>query len=322
MKDRMPENPGRVELVPVPGQANVFDVKMRDDPTQEGDAPVKKTLLTDQTAIAFGLDPETALPTEALAKLAYAAQYVWYKATGVHAMALAASAEVTATNSSSPSSAYTLYYTKTLTVNPVTGSITMGSVSSISVSYYTYTPLEQLRGSYWSTTSFTAASVQSAVIYYSPSDAAYRVGSLYGGYSTHIYGQKVSYSSPTGTSLVFDPDANKYPENGVFEGNIYTRIGDFREAALSLPAFVTGKYVGTGSSNTQSIDLGFKPSVLIVSSNQGRYTGEGTYMVTTDAQTAQNSSLALTASGFRVTGSFNRSSSESSENPFRWIAWR
>lgn len=55
MKDRVPVYPGRVKLVPVSGQENVYDMTRADQPTQQGDPLNKGTLLKDATAALFGL---------------------------------------------------------------------------------------------------------------------------------------------------------------------------------------------------------------------------------------------------------------------------
>lgn len=57
MKDRIPTYPGRVQLLPVAGQENIYDMTMADDPKQLGDPPTKANLLQDATASALGLDP-------------------------------------------------------------------------------------------------------------------------------------------------------------------------------------------------------------------------------------------------------------------------
>ena len=65
MKDRIPKYPGRVRLVPVAGQENVFDLVRADEPTQEGTPINKATLLTDEVAALFGLG-DAALPNDVL----------------------------------------------------------------------------------------------------------------------------------------------------------------------------------------------------------------------------------------------------------------
>ena len=74
MKDRVPVYPGRVKLVPVAGQENVYDMTRADQPTQEGDPLNKATLLKDATAALFGLGTD-AVPDEAFALLSKAALY-------------------------------------------------------------------------------------------------------------------------------------------------------------------------------------------------------------------------------------------------------
>lgn len=55
MQDRVSLYPGRVKLVPVPGQENTYDMVRADSPTQEGTPLNKDTLLKDATAALFGL---------------------------------------------------------------------------------------------------------------------------------------------------------------------------------------------------------------------------------------------------------------------------
>lgn len=72
MKDRVPVYPGRVKLVPVSGQENVYDMTRADQPTQEGDPLNKYTILKDSTAELFGLGTD-AVPDDVLALLSKAA---------------------------------------------------------------------------------------------------------------------------------------------------------------------------------------------------------------------------------------------------------
>lgn len=70
MKDRIPKYPGRVKLTPVSGQTDVFDMVRADEPEEAGTPINKQTLLTDETAVKLGLDPESdPTPDEALNKL-------------------------------------------------------------------------------------------------------------------------------------------------------------------------------------------------------------------------------------------------------------
>jgi len=58
MRDRVTLYPGRVDLIPVPGHPNRFDIEMADEPVEngEGTPPIKKYLLQDLVAEALGLE--------------------------------------------------------------------------------------------------------------------------------------------------------------------------------------------------------------------------------------------------------------------------
>lgn len=61
MKDRIPQYPGRVKLVPVAGIADTYDMTRADDPIEPGTPLNKATLLTDETANLIWPDA-TSLP--------------------------------------------------------------------------------------------------------------------------------------------------------------------------------------------------------------------------------------------------------------------
>ena len=67
MQDRVPQYPGRVTLVPVPGMANTYTMKRADEPTQQGTPLNKATLLTDETANLMGGAVQT--PDDAFKRL-------------------------------------------------------------------------------------------------------------------------------------------------------------------------------------------------------------------------------------------------------------
>jgi hypothetical protein len=69
MKNREPKYPGRVKLIPVDGEANVYDMVRADEPIQKGDPLNAATLLSDSTAAMFGLDG-SATPNSVFALLA------------------------------------------------------------------------------------------------------------------------------------------------------------------------------------------------------------------------------------------------------------
>ena len=55
MRDRVPKHPGRVKLIPVEGEENVYDLHRADEPEEEGTPLNKDTFLKDATAELAGL---------------------------------------------------------------------------------------------------------------------------------------------------------------------------------------------------------------------------------------------------------------------------
>lgn len=65
MQDRVALFPGRVKLVPVSGQTNVYDLTRQDSPTVEGTPLNKANLLADATCEAIGITADTGTPNDA-----------------------------------------------------------------------------------------------------------------------------------------------------------------------------------------------------------------------------------------------------------------
>ena len=55
MKDRIPKYAGRVKLIPVANQPNIYDMERADEPLETGTPLNKATLLSDETATLLGL---------------------------------------------------------------------------------------------------------------------------------------------------------------------------------------------------------------------------------------------------------------------------
>lgn len=69
MQDRLPTHAGRVQLVPVSGETNKFDLTMADEPTVAGSAYNKANVLPNAVCDILGLDDTTAEPKDAFLKL-------------------------------------------------------------------------------------------------------------------------------------------------------------------------------------------------------------------------------------------------------------
>lgn len=69
MKDRTPRYPGRVQMVPVSGKPNTYDMIRADEPEEEGTPINAATLLTEETAAKFEISPDNATPEEVFHKV-------------------------------------------------------------------------------------------------------------------------------------------------------------------------------------------------------------------------------------------------------------
>ena len=108
MVDRVPTYPGRVQLVPVSGQDNIYDLTLADEPVQVGTPLSKANLLTDETAAnvyqATGSTPAT--PNWALALLA---QKMAANNTDIETLKLAVGAPLVAATSSAMTDTTKIY---------------------------------------------------------------------------------------------------------------------------------------------------------------------------------------------------------------------
>ena len=59
MKDRIPKYAGRVKLIPVANQPNIYDMERADEPLETGTPLNKATLLSDETAALLGLTEDS-----------------------------------------------------------------------------------------------------------------------------------------------------------------------------------------------------------------------------------------------------------------------
>lgn len=89
MKDRIPTNPGRIKLTPVPNQQNTFDLQLVDGATEPGTPLNKATLLSDAAAATVWRsqdvpdDPTPSLALEQLAALLWR-PVAAYRTAGTH----------------------------------------------------------------------------------------------------------------------------------------------------------------------------------------------------------------------------------------------
>ena len=282
MKDRVPVYPGRVKLVPVSGQENVYDMTRADQPTQQGDPLNKATLLKDATAALFGLGTD-AVPDDVLAYLGKYAQH-WWKRTRIPQ--LVQEAEISFSQEggyittvdegfirkisfpviTGSSSAYkTLTYYDSIQSVSADGSVEFGTSHTISYSYYDVmygrVNLSVLRGKFYVSDDLTIVKVGAS--------ATQKYGEIPG----DKYAMWMSTVYPYTIDTIYDPeyvqspDRSAYPDSGEQGGYEYQYLGIPFENAATAPKIATGSYVGTGkygSSNPNSLTLGFAPKLIFL----------------------------------------------------------
>jgi len=145
MEDRVSRYPGRIKLIPVPGQPDTYDVLRADEPVVEGTPINKATLLTDSTAALLGLndDPEV---NDALVALFLLFKPCFGKYTGDHnASGSLPAGSWTARNINlgyKPSVIFVWHCTNTTNVLNASNSVMATELTPLEISGYTEAFLE------------------------------------------------------------------------------------------------------------------------------------------------------------------------------------
>lgn len=267
MKDRIPVNPGRVLITPENGSAAFYATMTRaDNPTQEGDALSKNTLLKDSTAEALGLS-DAALPDDALRILSrlhagLGNEYLWAVTSNDWGIAEEGEQLVVVSKTN------TIYYSDSYTLSS-DGVLSLVNPSSLTLGYES-TPA--LHGKY---VSFTTE--------YSTGNSP--TGNIFGlCTSTYAGGQmmpdltvKIMKAVQSGEIIKYvnSPNPNAYPL-AEDDGYTYQALGKLGEKVR----IATGSYAGNGKSgagNANSITLNFSPKAGVVFSANNSAIGSGSW---------------------------------------------
>ena len=269
MKDRVPVYPGRVKLVPVSGQENVYDMTRADQPTQQGDPLNKATLLKDATAALFGLGTD-AVPDDVLAWVGKYNLYWWKRRTNSSGWKVKVSEQVTESVWVSYNDTTRQFqYSEEVDISE-SGVITLKNPSSGSIDANTYTNLNVVKGKYWKAN--TAKLENKGILYSSPNAPDAKKGS-YDDYTdvSMQYGMVTSeYVDRVGEwEYLQSSDRSAYPDSGKQDGYEYQYLGIPFENASSLHVKIaTGSYVGTGKygpDNPNSLTFDGNPQMVVVS---------------------------------------------------------
>ena len=321
--DRISKFPGRVKLIPVPGQSDLFDIERADNPIDPGRPLNAETLFSAEVSALFGFGLD-GVPSDALGALAFASNYVWRKTIGAYGFGLGEDGILQTSQESYANTRFTVYYTDTIDVDPETGVVTTGDILSVSTTYQDYTNLAPLRGNFWCRT--LAGFDTLTGVGWSPLDAELSQGTPNA--STYIEGKPVLKLLPTSETVpAFSPDINGFPHDGHYDGDLYFFLGLFKDVATLPTIPVSGIYTGSGITNSQKITLGFRPKIVLIMPRGGRIPqGDADIPVAMalDGENAQY--VVIEGDGFTVSGIINvqvgSTTSYINRNPLRFIAWR
>ena len=283
MKDRVPLYPGRVKMVPVAGQENVYNMTRADQPTQEGTPLNKATLLKDATAALFGLGADS-VPDDALAYLGKYAQHWWRRRSKnlVYAEVLTPISNTEYANSlglSVYSSAVvpgTIQYASSIQFNSE-GKATLNNPSNktVSVSYGQNlgSELDDFKGKYILGCIKGHNTVTQDIFKVAENAEAYSWSG--GGYTIFLFKQDYAYLVSSKQKYVYgeweyvqSSDRHTYPDSGEQNGYEYQYLGiPFDNAASPHVKIATGSYVGTGTEgadNPNSLTFEFEPKMVFV----------------------------------------------------------
>lgn len=262
MKDRLSLYPGRVKLVPVAGQENVYDMTRADQPTQEGDPLNKATLLKDATAALFGLGPDS-VPDDAFAWIGKYNLHWWRRRTEAQRSIVEKPVENFKLffDGSSPQSCF---YGRSVSYDE--SDVVLVNVNSYYRSFDDFDEglYKVFRGTY---TSKYLSQKQSTEAYFIDQNATFQ--KIDSDFSLLISsGKKITSEVLAGDwEYLQSSDRSAYPDSGTQGGYEYQYLGIPFENAATAPKIATGSYVGTGTygqSNPNSLTFGFEPKTVIV----------------------------------------------------------
>ena len=261
MKDRVPLYPGRVKMVPVPGQENVYNMTRADQPTQEGDPLNKATLLKDATAALFGLGADS-VPDDVLAYLGKYAQHWWKRRQYQEPNVTFNPEEKITLVSGDEFYERQIEYSSAIDISG--SSAELKSPQTLRVSYNTYTNANTLKGKYFKHSD--------GKIYFVDTNAANATRKLVTyRFEVYINAKSIKSVSPGQGygewEYLQSSDRSAYPDSGVQDGYEYQYLGIPFDNAVTPPKIATGSYVGTGTygkDHPNSLTFDFTPQVIFM----------------------------------------------------------
>lgn len=286
MKDRVSTYPGRVQLTPVSGQANVYDLVRADQPTEPGMPLNKANLLTDAVAALLGGN-STMTPNQAFNVLAenfYA--YTWrrygkkykavYSANSLGTKVYSDSIGLGPTNSSYGTLS-TMLISKNISID------SNGNVSLVSPTQYTVSQSNQntisnnIANRYFQmktlgSSNYISSGLNKTDIYFNENTS----GTIAIGSNTVLLRTKdsvkvvstetdIEYSTET---IVKSTNSSAYPNPSGLSGDYYYEyLGRLIDRVYEARPIAVVKYIGTGtygSANPTEVTFPFAPRYVMV----------------------------------------------------------
>lgn len=282
MKDRVSLYPGRIRLIPVEGQDNVYDLVRADEPIEEGTPLNKANILKDSTIQKY-INANLNVPDDVFNYIGNYAEYWWRrKSLGTTKY------REKQTLSTSSDSSMTLtgnYYYDSVNVDEDTGEVTVNGTGTIIDMTTTSALASALKNKYVVVES-TVIHIESTVNnWVGFSIDKQGVASVDAEYYSVVTAE--SYLIEAGiVSYVHSTDRTAYPDTGELNGFSYEYAGIPFENMPNIPVKIeTGSYVGTGtygSRNPNSLTFSFVPKFLIIYPNRSGSDVIGLYLRNND----------------------------------------
>lgn len=293
MKDRIPTpgQEGRVQIEYEDGTKVIAKISMADNPTEQGTPFATATMLTDETAVLFGLNGD-AVPNAVLAFLGKYNQHWWRVTHGIagyvyHAEKADLTSNTTfiAYNSGTTSASVTMYYSDSIEIDQATGEVSLVDPQELSVNR---NGSSNALSACKSIAALAPTYIRySGKIYYLPEGATAGDGTGYSVYYDSVSGYSnrniiLSYRSSVSAKAInvvsewkdagevtYERSLTRdaFEEGEHANGDYYDYLGVPFDNAVTVPKIITGSYAGTGTygaNNPNQLSFDFAPKLLWV----------------------------------------------------------
>lgn len=271
MEDRISEYPGRIKLIPVAGQENVYDVERADEPLQEGTPLNKANLLKDGTIQRY-VGTNIEVPDDIFNYLGTFAEYWWKKI--IFSTKSWEPVFTVQTKSQSETSLTSGPFRSEIVIDQNDGSISLtGTSIYLNSSDTADTVADKIKGKYLDYTGNTSIK---AIIWFhsdlSASDITINSRNLDITIASNKWDKVTTQFVDNGdssVSFVHSNNRNSYPDSGQSGGSYYeyygVSFGEKTRTASIEEGFYTGTGVNTDATTPISIQFTIMPKYVFLS---------------------------------------------------------